>query len=346
MSERDGGPLQDPVTLPLAHIRVLDLTQVMAGPFCTLLLGDMGADVIKVEPPEGGDLSRSMGGADLAMKGRDKAPFMGLNRNKRSVALDLRSEAGREAFLALVATADVLVENFRPGVTARLGVDYETLSALNPRLVYASISGFGQTGPYADRPGFDLIAQAMSGVMSVTGEDGGEPTKCGLPISDLAAGLYAAAGVMAALLARERTGRGQHVETSLFEAALGLSVWESTEYWATGRAPRALGSAHRLNAPYQAFRTGDGHLVLAALTPAQWVNLCRALGRPGLADDPRFAGNGDRMARRGELAAEIEAALAADSTDAWVARLLEAGVPAGPLLDYPGVPPVRWTPHF
>lgn len=320
--------------LPLENIRVVDLTQVMAGPFCTLLLGDMGADVIKVEPPEGGDLSRSMGGADLAMKGEDNAPFLALNRNKRSVALDLRSEGGREAFLALVATADVLVENFRPGVTARLGVDWDTLSALNPRLVYASISGFGQTGPYADRPGFDLIAQAMSGVMSVTGEEGGEPTKCGLPISDLSAGMYAAAGVLAALLARERTGRGQYLETSLFEAALGLSVWESTEYWATGRTPRALGSAHRLNAPYQAFRTGDGHIVLAALTPGQWRNLCGAVGLPELGDDPRFATNGDRMAHREELALELEAALSVDSTASWVERLLAAGVPAGPLMDY------------
>lgn len=323
--------------LALDGIRVVDLTQVMAGPFCTMLLGDMGADVIKVEPPGGGDLSRSMGGAGLRMKGNDNAPFLALNRNKRSVTLDLRSQSGLEAFRALVATADVVVENFRPGVTARLGVDYETLAALNPRLVYASISGFGQSGPYADRPGFDLIAQAMSGVMSVTGEAGGQPTKCGLPISDLAAGLYAVGGVLAALLARERTGRGQHVETSLFEAALGLSVWESTEYWATGRTPRAWGSAHRLNAPYQAFRTADGHMVLAALTASQWTNLCDALGRAELADDPRFATNEDRMAHLPDLVKEIEAALAGDTTDAWVETLLAAGVPAGPLRSYPEV---------
>lgn len=325
------------MTLPLENIRVVDLTQVMAGPFCTLLLGDMGADVIKVEPPDGGDLSRSMGGAGLRMKGSDNAPFLALNRNKRSVTLDLRTPLGLEAFRALVATADVLVENFRPGVTRRLGVDYETLSALNPGLVYASISGFGQSGPYADRPGFDLIAQAMSGVMSVTGEAGGEPTKCGLPISDLAAGLYAANGVMAALLARARTRRGQHVETSLFEAALGLSVWESTEYWATGRTPQALGSAHRLNAPYQALRTADGHIVLAALTPAQWTKLCAALGRPALAEDSRFATNGDRMAHRTQLVEELEAALSGGTTDRWVESLLAAGVPAGPLWTYPQV---------
>jgi formyl-CoA transferase len=322
------------MSLPLDGVRVVDLTQVMAGPFCTLLLADLGADVIKVEPPGTGDLSRSMGGEALRMKGADNAPFLALNRNKRSVALDMKDGGDLEAFRALVRTADVLVENFRPGVTRRLGIDYETLSAANPRLVYASISGFGQTGPYADRPGFDLIAQAMSGILSVTGAPGGEAVKCGVPISDLAAGLYGAVGVLAALTARERSGRGQHVETSLFEAALGLSVWESTEYWATGETPRALGSAHRLNAPYQAFRTGDGSLVLAALTPGQWNGLCAALERPHLAADARFATNDGRMAHLPELVREIEAALADGTTDAWVERLLEAGVPAAPLQNY------------
>ncbi|MEQ8331399.1 MAG: CoA transferase [Longimicrobiales bacterium] len=318
-------------------MRVVDLTQVMAGPFCTMLLADMGADVIKVEPPAGGDLSRRMGGADLRMKGSDNAPFLALNRNKRSVTLDLTEEGGREAARALAATADVVVENFRPGVAERLGMDYATLSAADPRLVYCSISGFGQTGPYADRPGFDLIAQAMAGVLSVTGTPDGDPVKCGLPVSDLAAGLYGAAGILAALLARERTGRGQQVETSLFEAALGLSVWESTEYWATGRTPRAWGSAHRLNAPYQAFRTADGHVVLAALTAAQWSALCGALDRPDLEADPRFASNADRMAHLPELVAAIESELSDDTTAAWIERLLAAGVPAGPLQTYPQV---------
>lgn len=322
------------MTLPLENVRVLDLTQVMAGPFCTLLLADLGADVIKVEPPGRGDLSRSMGGETLRMKGDDNAPFLALNRNKRSVALDLKNPADRGVFLKLASTTDVVVENFRPGVTERLGVGYEDLAKLNPRVVYASISGFGRSGPYAGRPGFDLIAQAMSGILSVTGTPGGDPVKCGVPISDLAAGLYGVVGIQAALLARLRTGRGQHVETSLFEAALGLSVWETTEYWATGEVPRPWGSAHRLNAPYQAFRTRKGYLVLAALTPRQWADLCVALGREDLRDDARFATNAARMAHVTDLAEEIEEALAGAPAEVWVERLLGADVPAAPLLDY------------
>jgi formyl-CoA transferase len=320
--------------LALEGIRVIDLTQVMAGPSCTMLLGDLGADVIKVETPGTGDLSRSMGGARLRMRGKDNAPFLALNRNKRSIELDLKAPGDREAFLRLALTADVVVENFRPGVARRLGVDYDAVRAVNPRIVYASISGFGQTGPYADRPGLDLIAQGMSGVMSVTGERNGAPVKCGVPIADLAAGLYAASGILAALLARERTGEGQYVETSLFEAALALSAWESTEYWATGDAPHPWGSAHRLNAPYQAFRTADGHITLAAITPRQWEALCGALGRAELAADPRFATNAARMANLPALVEEIEGALAGASTAEWVERLLAAGLPAGPIHDY------------
>lgn len=327
-------PSVPPAPLPLDGIRVLDLTQVMAGPFCTMQLGDMGADVIKVEPPGTGDLSRSMGGAPLRLRGRDNAPFLALNRNKRSITLDLKDGGDRERFLSLVPTADVLVENFRPGVMARLGLGWEALSARNPRLIYASISGFGQDGPYADRPGFDLIAQGMSGVMSVTGTPGGEPVKCGVPIADLAAGLYATNGILAALVARATTGRGQYLETSLFESALALSVWESTEYWATGHAPHAMGSAHRLNAPYQVLPSSDGHLAIAAITDAQWRQLCRVVGRMQLAEDARFATNAGRMQHRDVLAAALGEAMAGDTTDAWVARLLAAGVPAGPIHDY------------
>jgi crotonobetainyl-CoA:carnitine CoA-transferase CaiB-like acyl-CoA transferase len=319
--------------LALDGVRVIDLTQVMAGPYCTMQLADLGADVIKVEPPEG-DLSRRMGGAQLRLRGDDHAPFLALNRNKRSIVLDLKVPEERARLRALAATADVLVESFRPGVVRRLGIDHDTVSRLNPRIVYASISGFGQTGPYADRPGFDLIAQGMAGVLSVTGEPDGAPVKCGVPISDLAAGLYAANGILAALLARGRTGVGQYVETSLFEAALALSVWEATEYWATGTAPRPCGSAHRLNAPYQALRTADGHLTVAALTEAQWAKLCSVLGLDVLIDDRRFATNAARMANRAVLAAALEDALAADTTAAWVERLVAEGVPAGPIHDY------------
>jgi formyl-CoA transferase len=310
----------------LGGMTVLDLTQVMAGPFCTMILADLGADVVKVENPESGDQTRS----SFAHPGA----FLALNRNKRSVALDLKSDEGRATFHELVRSADVVVENWRPGVAAKLGVDYETLSPLNRDLIYASVSGFGQTGPYADRPGYDLIAQAMSGVMSVTGEPGDRPVKSGIPVADLGAGLFTAVGILAAWASRQRTGQGQFVETSLFEAAVALSVWESTEFWATGQAPQALGSAHRMSAPYQALATRDGFITVGANNERLWQRLCQALDAPELADDPRFAHNDDRMAHRPELVAELERRLAGDDTASWVDRLLAAGVPAGPIQDY------------
>ena len=315
----------------LADVRVLELTQVMAGPFCGQVLADMGADVIKVEPPGGDSTRRSLG---FRMSGGDTAAFLAVNRNKRSIALDLKDARQRAAFVRLAREADVVLENNRPGVAARLGVDYETLSAANPRLVYASISGFGQTGPYAQRPGYDLIAQGLAGVMSVTGEPGGEPVKCGVPIGDLSAGLFCAVAILSALHARERTGRGQYVDTSLFEGALALSVWETAELWATGRVPGKLGSAHRLTAPYQALRTADGHITVGGNTQALFERLCRVVGRGELATDPLFATNDDRMANRAELVAALESALAARGTDAWVAALVEGGVPCGPIHDY------------
>lgn len=321
------------MTLALGGVRVVDLTQVMAGPFCTMLLADLGADVIKVEPPSG-DLSRSMGGHRLHMKGADHAPFLALNRNKRSVVLDLKQPSDLDRFLDLLRDADVLVESFRPGVAERLGVGFPAVSARHPRLIYASLSGFGQSGPWADRPGFDLIAQGMAGVMSVTGTADGGPVKCGIPVSDLAAGLYAANGIQAALLARVTTGRGQRVETSLFEAALGLSVWEATEYWATGEPPQPLGSAHRLSAPYQAFRARDGFITIAALTAPHWQKLCAVLDRDDLAADARFTSNANRLAHLETLVPEIETALAARTVADWVERLLAEGVPCGPILNY------------
>ena len=313
------------MTGALDGLRVLELTHVMAGPFCGQVLADMGADVIKVEPPGSGDSSRrSMG----------TAAFLAVNRNKRSVALDLKDPAHREAFLVLADGADVVLENNRPGVAERLGVDHATLRARNPRLIYASISGFGQTGPYAQRAGYDLIAQGLSGVMSVTGEPDGDPIKCGIPVGDLSAALFCAVGILSALAARERTGEGQVVDTSLFEGALALSIWETAELWATGRAPGKLGSAHRLTAPYQALRTADGHLTVAGNTQPHWEKLCAVIGCEELVDDARFTTNADRMANRPQLVAELEAALAADTTDAWVARLEEAGIAAGPIHDY------------
>jgi formyl-CoA transferase len=316
----------------LDGLRVLDLTQVMAGPFCTMLLADLGADVIKIENPRAGDQTRRSWG--YAVHGEDSRAFLALNRNKRSVCLDLKQPDDLAAFLRLAESADIVVENFRPGVTKRLGVDYETLAARNPALIYASVSGFGQTGPYADRPGYDLIAQAMSGVMSITGTPGGTPVKSGLPVGDLGAGMFCALGIVAAVHARTKTGEGQYVETSLFEAALAMSVWESTEYWATGQVPQPLGSANRMSAPYQALRTKDGYLTLGANNERLWQRLCTVLEVTELLTDPRFVTNTDRMAHRDELAAELEIRLATATTDEWVTLLLAAGVPAGPIRDY------------
>ena len=315
----------------LSDVRVLELTQVMAGPFCGQVLADMGADVIKVEPPGGDSTRRSLG---FRMGGDDTAAFLAVNRNKRSLTLDLKRPAHVEAFHRLARDADVVLENNRPGVAARLGVDWETLREVNPRLVYASISGFGQTGPYSQRPGYDLIAQGLAGVMSVTGEPEGNPVKSGIPIGDLSAGLFCAVAILSALHARERTGRGQYIDTSLFEGALALSIWETAELWATGRVPGKLGSAHRLTAPYQALRTADGYITVGGNNQPLWERLCAAIGREDLASDERFATNDDRMANVGELVEELEDALSSRGTDEWVAALVEGGVPCGPIHDY------------
>jgi formyl-CoA transferase len=297
-----------------------------------MVLADLGADVIKVEPPGAGDKIRRSWGDQRP--GADSPAFYALNRNKRSVALDLRSPAGLDSFLGLVDGADIVVENFRPGVTKRLGIDYPVLSARNPALVYASISGFGQRGPYSQRPGYDLIAQGMAGAISVTGEPGGAPVKCGLPIGDLGAALFAGVGILAAYIHRLRTGEGQYVETSLYEAILAMSVWESAQYWATGSVPGPLGSAHRLSAPYEVLPTRDGHLAIGANNQRLWERLCDAVGRPELRADKRFVTNADRMDNRAALIAELIAIFSTRETSAWVQVLLDAGVPAGPILDY------------
>ena len=316
----------------LAEMTVLDLTQVMAGPFCTMILADLGADVIKVENPDAGDQTRRSWGR--SENGEDSRAFLALNRNKRSITLDLKSAEGLAQFHSLVRTVDVVVENWRPGVATRLGIDYETLSELNPSLVYASISGFGLTGPYADRPGYDLIAQAMSGVMSITGEPDGRPVKSGIPVADLGSGLFCVIGILAAWIASRRTGIGQQVETSLFESALALAVWESTEFWDTGRVPQKLGSANRMSAPYQALATKDGFVTVGANNDRLWRWLCAALDLEHLVRDSRFSTNVDRMRHRAELVAELEERLAQRTTVEWVDLLLAAGVPAGPIQDY------------
>ncbi|MDF2462183.1 MAG: CoA transferase [Ramlibacter sp.] len=321
-----------PKPLPLSKLKVLDVSQVMAGPFCCMMLGDMGADVIKVEPPGTGDQTRRAMG--FSLKGDDSGGFIALNRNKRSIALNLKTEGGREAFYELVRGADVVVENYRPGVASKLKIDYETLRKINPQLVYASISGFGQTGPWAGRPGFDLIAQAMTGVMSVMGYPGMAPVKSSVPVADLGSGLFAIYGILSAVIGREQTGAGQYVDASLFESALGLSIWESAEYWGTGKVPAPIASANRMSAPYQAVRAADRHFVIGAANQKLWQSLCHVIERQELLDDPRFLTNVDRLRNREPLIEEIEKSFATRPAEEWVDALLAVGVPAAPIYDY------------
>jgi crotonobetainyl-CoA:carnitine CoA-transferase CaiB-like acyl-CoA transferase len=312
---------------PLAGVRVLDVTHVMAGSYCGLLLSFMGADVVKVERAGGGDdLRRNQTLSRGAFR-----PYDAVNHGKRSLAVDLRDPRGAEVLRRLADRADAFVENYRPGTLARLGVGPDALRARNPRLVTCSISGFGASGPEADVPGFDLVAQGAAGIMSLTGEPGRPPVVAGVPLSDLNAGAFAAMGILSALLERERTGRGQHVDTSLFEAALAYTVWESATWFDTGQVPGPAGSSHRLGSPYAAFATADGYLTLGAATQSNWERLCRALDRPELAADERFASNLGRLRNKPALFAELEATFAGDTTEAWVARLRAAGVPSGPV---------------
>jgi crotonobetainyl-CoA:carnitine CoA-transferase CaiB-like acyl-CoA transferase len=317
--------------MALEGVRVIDQTQVMAGPFCSMLLADMGAEVIKVEPP-GGEHTRRM---ELEIIPGVSASFLAVNRNKKGMTLDLKRPEGVAILKKLVGTADVLVENYRPGVASRLGVDYRALSAVSPRLIYCSISGFGQTGPYASRGGFDLVAQGMSGIMSATGSEGGPPVKVGVPITDLGAGLFGVFGILCALRARRVTGRGQLVDTSLFEAGLALSAWEATEYWYTGEIPRRLGTAHRLNAPYQAYRASDGHFTVGAANQKLWPLFVRVLGLDHLIDDPRFRDVGARLRNRAELEVLVEQVTVREPRVHWLARCEEAGIPAGPIYTVP-----------
>ena len=315
---------------PLAGVKVLDLTQIMAGPMCTMLLADLGADVIKIERPGGGDDTRRMGSR---LSPRFAAGFLALNRNKRSIALDLRADRGKAIFRRMAETADIVVENFRPGVMDRLGLGYQALAAINPRMVYASISGFGGTGPYRNRGGFDLVAQGMSGLMSVTGFPDGPPAKVGVPITDIGAGSFTAVGILAAYVHAQRTGQGQQVDGSLMEAGIAYTVWESSEYFATGEIPGPLGSAHRVNAPYQALRTSDGYINIGAASQPTWEQFCRAIGQDALIEDPRYREPNDRKAREAELAELLEGILSQHTTEHWMAQLDAAGVVAGPIYD-------------
>ncbi len=311
----------------LEDVRVLELTNFMAGPFCGMLLADMGADVIKVENPKGGDFTRN---AAPFVNG-ESAGFLAVNRNKRSIALDLKQERGRAIFLDLARTSDVVIENLRPGTLDDLRIGYGVLSEANPRIIVSSASGFGQSGPYKDRAALDLIVQGMSGLMSITGEDGRPPVKVGVPIGDLSAAIFGAYAILAALRVRDRDGHGQHIDVSLLESAIALQAWETSQYFATGEVPRPLGSAHRVNAPYQAVRTADGYITIGATTPANWHTFCVALGLEPLENDDRFAKVPVRRRNYLVLAELIEAVTMTKPSEHWYRLLEEAGVPCGVL---------------
>lgn len=313
---------------PLHGIQVIELAQIMAGPTCGLLLADMGADVIKLEKLPGGDDAR--GYREPAITG-EPASFMMLNRNKRSIAVDLKAPGGVDVARRLIAGADVVIENYRKGTLDKLGLGYPVLAALNPRLIYCAISGYGRTGPYADKGGFDLIAQGFAGIMSVTGEPGGPPAKAGTSVADINAGILAALGIAGALVARATTGRGQLVETSLMEAAVQQTYWQSAMFFATGQNPGPTGSAHLLTAPYQAFATRDGWINVGGANQANWERIARVIGRPELAADPRFARNADRMRNIAELTALIGERLRERPSADWIRDFEAAGVPAGPV---------------
>jgi len=313
---------------PLKGIKVVELAQIMAGPTCGMLLADMGADVIKVEKLPGGDDTRSY--TEPSIKG-ESAAFMMLNRNKRGMAVNLKKPGGLEVVKRLLADADVVTENYRKGTLDKLGLGYDVLQQLNPRLIYCVVSGYGRTGPYADKGGFDLIAQGFGGLMSITGEPGGPPVKSGSPIADINAGILAALGVVSALYARAATGRGQMVDTSLAEAAIQQTYWQSAIYFATGVNPGPSGSAHILTAPYQAFPTADGWINLGGANQANWERIVKAIGRPELAQDERFRTNGDRMNNLAALTPLIAERMKSRSSAEWIREFEAAGVPVGPV---------------
>lgn len=344
MTDTGGRASADAASGPLAGLRVIDVSTVLAGPFCTMLLGDLGAEVIKIEPPEG-DVTRGWGppwvDPDAPPSRRTAAYYLAVNRNKRGLRLDLKTADGAEILRRLITGGDVLVENFRVGGFARLGFDDDRIEALNPRLVHLAISGYGTAGAAADRPGYDFVVQAASGLMSITGAPdaaGGEPTKVGVAISDIVSGMFGAVGILAALVGREReassaAGRGQRVDVSLLGSTLAILVNQAQNAFVSGVAPGRLGNAHPNIVPYETFATADGAIAIAAGSERQWPRLCSALGLPDLATDPRFTTNGDRVERRADLRPILAARFADRTTAAWLTALDEAEIPAGPIND-------------
>jgi formyl-CoA transferase len=330
-----------PMPVALEGIRVLDLSRVLAGPWCSQNLADLGADVIKVERPGAGDDTRGWGPPFLKARDgtdtEDAAYYLAANRGKRSIAVDLASEAGREIILALAAISDVVVENYKVGALKRLGLDYPSLSAVNPRLVYCSITGFGQTGPWSHRAGYDFIIQGIGGLMSITGEaddrPGGGPQKVGVAVADLMTGMYATQAVLAALFHRERTGEGQHIDMALLDVQVAMTANMSSNYLHSGKPPRRWGNAHPNLVPYQTFRTSDGWIIVAAGNDGQWRKFCAIGGQPELCEDPRFLRVRDRIRNRDELLPLLEAMVARRSSAAWLDEMEAAGVPCGPIND-------------
>ncbi len=317
---------------PLAGLRVLDLTRALSGPFAAMVLGDLGADVIKVEDTWHGDDTRRWG---PPFQGGDASYFLSVNRNKRGVSVNMKTPEGRDIVRRLAAAADVVIENFRPGTAARLGVGYAELSARNPRLIYASISGYGQTGPCAALPGYDAVAQAVSGMMSITGEPGGQPVRTGMSSADIGAGMWALVGILAALHARQASGTGRHIDISLLDGQVAWLTYVAAKYFATGQTPGRHGSAHESLVPYQVFPTADAPLMVAVGNDAQWRRFAAAIGLGALATDPRYATNPDRVRNRDTLIPCITRALAAKGCADWADALNGAGVPAGPVNTVP-----------
>lgn len=315
---------------PLTGVRVVEVGNYMAAPFCAMQLADLGAEVIKVEHPDGGDQVRQ---SAPRIDGEGSA-FMRLNRNKRSFTLDLKTDQGKEIFRKLVGTADVVVENLRPGTMRDLGLDYESLYHINRGLIYVAASGWGQDGPLRDQPGMDIMAQARSGLMSITGTPGGEPVKVGVPVCDLVCALYGALAAVAALYSRRDDGEGQYIDVSLLEAGVSLAIWEAGSFFATGAIPQPLGSAHQSAAPYQAFRTADGWLTIGATTRPNWKALCEGLGLETLLDDERYVDASLRHRNREVLAATIESVTRTKPAVHWLAILGDAGVPCAPIQDF------------
>jgi crotonobetainyl-CoA:carnitine CoA-transferase CaiB-like acyl-CoA transferase len=317
--------------LPLEGVKVLDLTTVMAGPYCSMVLGDMGAEVLKVENFPEGDSARRF---DPKVNGESYC-FAVLNRNKKSVALNMKDPRGKEIFLKLAAQADIITENFRPGVVRKLGIDYDSISKTNPGVIYASMSGFGQTGPYGRKGGFDIVAQGMSGIMMMTGYPGGRPAKVGIAMNDIASGVTALYSILGAYIGRLKSGKGQYVETSLLEAGLAWTHWESGAYFGSGELPTATGTRHRRSTPYQAYKTQDGYVTVGANNTKLWTNFCTMVcGKPEWLKDPRFVDLPSRLKNIDELEREIEAVFATKPTAHWVEKLDAAEVPGGPVYTY------------